>query len=101
MGLKNTLNNKSIKGKLQTPDYSTRDALISFVQYNPNADKLLTEQTKGPVDIVSSGIYKLTKIESRFQGGRFTQSLSGYKDVTTNTALVLNKLIDLSEKGGG
>jgi len=91
----------TIKGKLQTPDYSTRDALISFVQYNPNADKLLTEQTKGPVDIVSSGIYKLTKIESRFQGGRFTQSLSGYKDVTTNTSLVLNKLIDLSEKGGG
>lgn len=90
----------TINGKLETPDYATRDALISFVQYNPNADKLLTEQTKGPIDVVSSGVYKLTKIESRFQGGRFTQQLYGYKDVTTNTVLILNKLIDLSEKGG-
>ena len=85
-----------IKGKLETPDYSKRDALISFVQWNPNADKLLEDQTKGPIDIVSSGVYKLTSIESRFQGGKFTQTLSGYKDVTTNTSLVLGRLIELS-----
>ena len=85
-----------IKGKLETPDYSKRDALISFVQWNPNADNLLEDQTKGPIDIVSSGVYKLTSIESRFQGGKFTQTLSGYKDVTTNTSLVLGRLIELS-----
>ena len=73
----------TINGQLETPDYMTRDALISFIQYNPNADKLLVEQQKGPIDVVSSGVYKLTKIESRFQGGRFTQQLYGYKDVTT------------------
>jgi hypothetical protein len=83
-------------GKLKTPDYSKRDAMISFVQFNPNVDKLLTEQVKGEIDIISSGIYKLTAIESRFQGGKFTQTLKGYKDVTTNTLLVINKLIELS-----
>ena len=85
-----------IKGKLETPDYSKRDALISFVQWNPSVDNLLEDQTKGPIDIVSSGVYKLTSIESRFQGGKFTQTLSGYKDVTTNTSLVLERLIELS-----
>ena len=92
-----------IKGKLETPDYSKRDALISFVQWNPNADNLIGDvdgilegQTKGPIDVVSSGVYKLTSIESRFQGGKFTQTLSGYKDVTTNTSLVLGRLIELS-----
>ena len=83
-------------GKLKTPDYSKRDAMISFVQFNPNVDKLLTEQVKGEIDIISSGIYKLTAIESRFQGGKFTQTLKGYKDATTNTLLVINKLIELS-----
>ena len=92
-----------IKGKLETPDYSKRDALISFVQWNPNADNLIGDvdgilegQTKGPIDVVSSGVYKLTSIESRFQGGKFTQTLSGYKDVTTNTSLVLGRLEELS-----
>lgn len=83
-------------GKLKTPDYSKRDALVSFVQFNPNVDKLLTEQVKGELDVVSSGIYKLTAIESRFQGGKFTQTLKGYKDVTTNTLLIINKLLELS-----
>jgi len=80
----------------QSPDYSSRDALISLLQYNPNAEDLLEFQRRGPVDLVSSGIYKLTKIESRFQGGKFTQTLSGFKDPTTNTLLILPQLIELS-----
>lgn len=79
-----------------TPDYSSRDALVSFLQYNPNAEDLIENQTRGPVDLVSSGIYKVTKIESRFQGGKFTQTLSGYKDPTTNTLLILPQLIEIS-----
>jgi hypothetical protein len=85
-----------IGGKIKIPDYSKRDGLISFVQWNPNVDKLLTEQIKGQLDVISSGVYKLTSIESKFQGGKFTQTLKGYKDVTTNTALVLGRLIELS-----
>lgn len=80
----------------ESPDYSSRDALISLLQYNPNAEDLIEYQRRGPVDLVSSGIYKLTKIESRFQGGKFTQTLSGFKDPTTNTLLILPKLIEIS-----
>ena len=69
--------------------------LIAFLQYNPNVNDLLELQTKGPVDLVSSGIYKIISIDSRFQGGAFTQTLNGMKDVTTNTLLTLPQLIKL------
>ena len=85
-----------IKGKLEKPDYAKQDALITFLQFNPNADKLLTEQVKGEIDPISTGIYKLTTVESRFQGGRFTQTLNGYKDVNSNTSLLLPSIIELS-----
>lgn len=85
-----------IKGKLERPDYAKQNALITFLQFNPNADKLLTEQVKGEVDPISTGVYKLVTVESRFQGGRFTQTLNGYKDVNSNTALLLPKIIELS-----
>ena len=65
-----------------------------FIGYN--SDKLLEEQIKGEIDPISSGLYKLVTIESRFQGGRFTQTLNGYKDVNSNTALLLPKIIELS-----
>jgi hypothetical protein len=87
---------QSIVEGADSPDYSKRDALVSFLQYNPNAEDLLEFQRRGPVDLVSSGIYKLTKIESRFQGGKFTQTLSGFKDPTTNTLLILPQLIEIS-----
>ena len=82
-------------GTLKVPDYDTRDALITFLQYQPS-NNLLTTETKGPVDYVSSGVYKLNKIESRFQGGRFTQTLSGYKDPTSNIVHILNQIEKLT-----
>ena len=85
-----------IQGKLKMIDHARQDALITFLQFNPNADKLLTEQVKGEIDPISTGIYKLVTIESRFQGGRFTQTLNGYKDINSNTALLLPKIIELS-----
>jgi|TARA_B110000902_G_scaffold117302_1_gene137593 hypothetical protein len=81
---------------IPTPDYQSQDALITFLQYNPNADDLLTHQRRGPVDLVSTGVYKLTSIESRFQGGKFTQTLIGFKDTTTNSFLLLPQLVELS-----
>lgn len=86
----------TILGKLKTPDYSVQDGLITFLQFNPNADKLLQEQVKGEIDPISTGVYKLTSVESRFQNGRFTQQLNGIKDVNSNTALLLPKIIELS-----
>ena len=85
-----------VQGKLEIPDYDSEEALILFIQYNPNADDLIEKQTKGPIDVVSTGIYKITSIESRFQGGKFTQTLTGFKDPTTNTYIVLPKLVQLS-----
>ena len=85
-----------IQGKLETMDYSTRDAYISFIQYNPNPVDLLETQIKGPLDVIGSGVYKLQTIESKFTGGNFTQTLNGYKDVNTNTNLVIQKLVELS-----
>lgn len=82
-------------GTLEVPDYDSRDALITFLQYQPS-NNLLTTETKGPVDFVSSGVYKLNKIESRFQGGRFTQTLSGYKDPTSNIVHILNHIEKLT-----
>lgn len=86
----------SIEGRLEVPNYNATDALISFIQYNPNASDLLENQRRGPVDLISSGVYKLTTIESKFQGGQFTQTLNGFKDLTTNTSLVLGQLQRIS-----
>jgi len=86
----------SIAGKLTIPDYGLQDAMIVFLQYNPNVDDLLEHQRKGPVDVISSGVYKITSISSRFQEGRFTQTLTGYKDVTTNTSIIMQQLIQLT-----
>ena len=50
----------------------------------------------GSIMIDTSIKNKLQKIESRFQGGRFTQALSGYKDPTTNIAIIIRELEELS-----
>ena len=74
-----------------------QDEQNQFVfEVNPNANKLLEEQIKGEIDPISTGVYKLISIESRFQGGRFTQTLNGYKDVNSNTALLLPRILELS-----
>ena len=85
-----------IKGKLASIDHAKQDALITFLQFNPNANKLLEEQIKGEIDPISTGVYKLISIESRFHGGRFTQTLNGFKDVNSNTALLLPRILELS-----
>ena len=70
-----------------------------MLNYNPNADDLLEKQTRGPVDLISTGVYKITSIESRFQSGRFTQNLLGFKDTNTNVGYVLNQIIQLASGG--
>ena len=35
-------------------------------------------------------------MESRFQSGRFTQNLLGFKDTNTNVGYVLNQIIQLT-----
>ena len=46
--------------------------------------------------MISTGVYCVRSVESRFQGGRFTQNLIGFKDTNTNPALVLNQIIQIT-----
>lgn len=71
-------------------------AYVAFINFQPNADDLIERQQRGPVDMITTGLYKLAMIESRFQQGRFTQRLNDMiRDTTINTFLVLDKLIEL------
>lgn len=76
-------------------DFAGHDALIGVVSFQPNEKDLLIEQRRGPVDMISTGLYNITHVESKFQAGQFTQSLTGYKDPNTNIFLVLDQLINI------
>ena len=85
-----------VQGKDNSPNISNQSLLISLLNYNPNPDDLLERQRRGPVDMISTGVYCVRSVESRFQGGRFTQNLIGFKDTNTNPALVLNQIIQIT-----
>jgi hypothetical protein len=85
-----------VQGTDNSPIPSTNSLLITLLNYNPNADDLLEKQIRGPVDLISTGVYKITSVESRFQSGRFTQNLLGFKDTNTNVGYVLNQIIQLT-----
>lgn len=85
-----------VQGKDTSPNISTRALLISLLNYNPNPEDLLERQVRGPVDMISTGVYAVRSVESRFQSGRFTQNLIGFKDTNTNPALVLNQIIQIT-----
>ena len=82
-------------GSDQISDFKGNDALIGFVSFQPNEKDLLIDQKRGPVDMISSGLYNITHVESKFQQGQFTQSLTGYKDPNTNVFLILDQLINI------
>jgi len=71
------------------------DAMIGFLNFQANEKDLLIDQNRGPVDLISTGIYKVVKVESKFQMGQFTQTLEGFKDEQTNTFLTLDQLINI------
>ena len=85
-----------VQGKDNSPNIASQDLLISLLNYNPNADDLLERQQRGPIDMISTGVYRITRVESRYQQGKFTQNLVGFKDVNTNPVLVLNQLIQIT-----
>lgn len=76
-------------------DFRGYDALIGFVNFQPNERDLLIDQKRGPVDFISTGVYNITNVESKFQMGQFTQTLIGYKDVNTNVFLTLEQLLSI------
>ena len=76
-------------------DFTRGDALIGFVNFQPNVEDLLINQKRGPVDLISTGVYVVTQIESKFQMGQFTQTLTTFKDPNTNPFLILDQLINI------
>jgi len=76
-------------------DFRGMNTMIAFLNYQANEKDLLIKQQRGPVDFISTGVYKVTRVESKFQMGQFTQTLDAYKDNNTNAYLVLDSLINI------
>lgn len=76
-------------------NYKGNDALIGFLNYQANSDDLLIDQKRGPVDMISTGIYRVTLVENKFQVGQFTQTITAFKDPNTNVYLTLEQLINI------
>lgn len=81
--------------KLSVANFKGTNAMIGFLNYQANEKDLLIDQNRGPVDLISTGIYKVVTIESKFQQGQFTQTLDAYKDRNTNSFLTLDALVNI------
>lgn len=76
--------------------YADADALIAFTNWLPDESVASPDnQAKGALDIISSGIYRVITIESRFQNGQFTQKLTTSKDRNTSVYLVRDLIVKL------
>jgi hypothetical protein len=85
IGNVNTINN-----------YSDSDVLVAFLNWLPDESVASPEQqSKGALDVISSGIYRVIVIESRFQNGAFTQKLTTSKDRNTSVYLVRDLIVNL------
>ena len=81
--------------KVSVANFKGTNAMIGFLNYQANEKDLLIDQNRGPVDLISTGIYKVVTIESKFQQGQFTQTLDAYKDRNTNSFLTLDALVNI------
>jgi hypothetical protein len=73
---------------------ATQDSLIVFLNYLPHESLVAPiGQHRGRLDIATSGIYRVWKIVSRFQNGKFTQVLSSNKETQLTTEVVKNRLM--------
>lgn len=79
-------------------DTSTNALYVAFVNFQPDPEDLLLNQMRGPVDMITTGIYRIITIESKFQQGSFTQVLTTVKDNNTTVFHVLDKLIEMDPK---
>lgn len=73
----------------------TGSVYLAFVSFTPEPVDLLERQRRGPIDLVTTGIYKITYIHSKFSQGKFTQSVSCYRDPNSNPILLAETLINL------
>lgn len=72
------------------------DSLIGLVNFLPNESVTYTTNShRGRLDPFTTGVYRVTQISSRFQMGKFTQTLSTTKHTELTTALVENAFMGL------
>jgi hypothetical protein len=76
--------------------YPDADVLFAFTNWLPDESVASVDnQAKGALDLISSGIYRVITIESRFQNGQFTQKLTTSKDRNTSVYLVRDLIVKL------
>ena len=67
---------------------------IIFLNYLPHESVAATiGQHRGRLDIATSGVYRVSRIVSRFQNGKFTQVLTSNKETQLTTEIVKNRLM--------
>ena len=69
-------------------DNLDEDSLLAFVNYLPAMSAGVRK-----LDIASSGVYKVTDVESKFQLGKFTQQIQATRDTNSSTDLIQKRLI--------
>ena len=68
---------------------------MAFVNFQPDPEDLLTLQRRGPVDLITTGIYKITNVHSKFQQGKFSQTIDAYRDPNSTPFLLLDTIMKL------
>ena len=76
-------------------DVNESSVYMAFINFQPNPEDLLINQQKGPIDMLTTGIYKINEVISKFQQGSFTQTVSTYRDQNSSTFLLLDTLLNL------
>ena len=72
---------------------SQGNVMIAFINYLPSQNVALSDgQARGRFDYFTSGVYRVTSVSSRFQGGQFSQSLTCVKQDDLTASLVKNRL---------
>ena len=77
-------------------DYSSGEPHIALRIYMPDTN-LLNDQnpTKGDLELASSGLYRVFRIESRLSQGKFSQKLHMQKNRRINSYIVKDLIINL------
>lgn len=76
--------------------FSGNQIAIAIIVERPDPSLADTENRRtGGIEYSSSGVYTVTTVESKFQQGRFTQTLELRKNVNINPYTIADKIVNL------
>jgi hypothetical protein len=91
-----TPGNKTAGTTLSSSNFKGSSQYVIFLTYKPTEAVTYTEgQHRGKLDYISSGLYEIVKVESKFMGGEFTQTLHGLRNRNVVTLLIGKELENL------